>query len=181
MNLIKEKWPILLVILLEIVIGILLLCQPVNFTNIAIIISGILLALRGLLCIGKYMRSELKVASREQNLAKGLMLLAVGLFCALNSRWLLDTFSSLTILYGAAILVMGFYKLQRMVDMLRARHTHALWAAASALMALAVGFVILWNPFGNPAALWIFIGISLLIEALVDLISLFLRSKKAGA
>ena len=39
----KEKWPMLLVSLLEIVIGIVLLVQPVNFTNLAIIISGILL------------------------------------------------------------------------------------------------------------------------------------------
>lgn len=181
MNILKEKWPILLVSLLEIIIGIVLLIQPVNFTNLAIIISGILLVLRGILCAMKYLRAEPKAAIREQNLAKALILISAGLFCALDSRWLLNTFSVLSVLYGAAILVMGFFKVQRMVDMLRAKHEQSIWAAASALMALAVGFVILWDPFGNSAALWIFTGICLLIEAVVDLVSLFLRSKKAGA
>ena len=174
----KEKWPMLLVSLLEIVIGIVLLVQPVNFTNLAIIISGILLTMRGVLCFMKYLRAEPKAAIREQNLAKALMLIAAGLFCALDSRWLLNTFNDLSVLYGAAILVMGFFKVQRTVDMLRAHHEKSIWAAGSALMALAVGFVILWNPFSKSAALWIFTGICLLVEAVVDILSLFLRSKK---
>lgn len=175
-----EKWPILLVSLLEIIIGIVLLIQPVNFTNLAIIISGILLVLRGILCAMKYLRAEPKAAIREQNLAKALILVTAGLFCVLDSQWLLNTFSDLSVLYGAAIVVMGFFKVQRTVDMLRSRHEKSIWAAASALLALAVGFVILWNPFSKPAALWIFTGICLLAEAAVDLVSLFLRSKKAG-
>lgn len=181
MTFLKEKWPILLVSLLEIVIGIVLLIQPVNFTNIAIIISGILLVVRGILCAVKYLRAEPKAAIREQNLAKALILVSVGMFCVLGSQKLLNAFPALSILYGAAILAMGFFKVQRTVDMLRAKHEQTIWAAASALLALAVGFVILWNPFSKPAALWIFTGISLLIEAVVDLVSLFLRSKKSKA
>ena len=178
MTFLKEKWPMLLVSLLEIVIGIVLFIQPVNFTNIVIIISGILLAVRGVLCALKYLKAEPAVAAREQNLAKALILVAAGAFCALGSQKVLNTFPSLPVLYGAAILAMGFFKVQRTVDMLRAKHEQTIWAAASALLALAVGLVILWNPFSKPAALWIFTGICLLVEAVVDILSLFLRSKK---
>lgn len=181
MTFLKEKWPILLMSLLEMVIGIVLLIQPVNFTNIAIIITGILLLVRGILCAVKYLRAEPAAAAKEQNLAKALILVAAGMFCMLGSQKLLNILPSLPTLYGVIILVMGFFKVQRTVDMLRAKHEQILWAAASALLALAVGLVILWNPFSKPAALWVFTGICLLLEAVVDLVSLFLRSKKAGA
>lgn len=179
MTFLKEKWPILLMSLLEMVIGIVLLIQPVNFTNIAIIITGILLLVRGILCAVKYLRAEPAAAAKEQNLAKALILVAAGMFCMLGSQKLLNILPSLPTLYGVIILVMGFFKVQRTVDMLRAKHEQAIWAAASALLALAVGLVILWNPFSKPAALWIFTGICLLLEAVVDLVSLFLRGKKA--
>lgn len=178
MTFLKEKWPILLMSLLEMVIGIVLLIHPVNSTNIAIIITGILLLVRGILCAVKYLRAEPAAAAKEQNLAKALILVAAGMFCMLGSQKLLNTLPSLPTLYGVIILVMGFFKVQRTVDMLRAKHEQTIWAAASALLALAVGLVILWNPFSKPAALWVFTGICLLAEAIVDILSLFLRGKK---
>lgn len=181
MNLLKERWPFLLVSLLEICIGIVLLIQPVNFTNIAIIITGILLIVRGFFCAVRYVRAEQKVAAKEQALSKALILLAAGMFFVLDSKWVLNTFSTPTLLYGVAILAMGFFKVQRTVDMLRAKNERWLWSCGSALFALAVGLVILWNPFGNINAVWTFTGISLLVESVVDLVSLFLRSKKANA
>lgn len=178
MNNLKKHWPILLISLLEIIIGIVLLIQPVGFTNIAIIITGVLLAVRGILYTVRYVRSDEKAAVKEQSLAKGLTLVAAGLFCMLDSAWLLNTFSVLSVLYGVAILVMGFFKLQRAIDMLRAQSGQWLWAVGSAALALIIGAIILWNPFRSSNGLWIFTGICLLAEALVDLVFVALRSMK---
>lgn len=178
MEFLKKHWPILLVSLLEIVIGILLLIQPVDFTNVVIIVTGILLVVRGLFSAVKYVRSDVKTAVKEHTLAKALILLAGGMFCILDSHWLINTFSTLAILYGVAILVMGFYKVQQTVDMLRMQSAQWLWNGISALVALAVGIVILANPFGNANALWIFTGICLLVEAVLDLVFVVLRGMK---
>jgi len=168
-----------LVSLCELAVGILLLIDPVGFTSGIVIGLGVLMTVSGLLSAIAYFRSEPQEAVRQQKLARGMCLMAAGLFCAFNSGWFIATFPVLTALYGAAILLLGLVRVQWMVDEIRLKSGKWMWAGLSALLAIAFGAIILCDPFSSSAVLWIFAGISLIAEAALDIIAMvFIRKKK---
>lgn len=160
--------------LVELIIGILLLIDPVGFTSGIIVAVGIVLMLWGVGTIIRYFRTEAVQASVRQLLAKGLILLVAGAGCTFCSYWLLATFPILILIYGVMILVAGITKLQWMVDMIRMKRRRWFFAAISAVASILCGVVVVSNPFASTAAVWMFIGISLIAEAVFDMIgSLF--------
>lgn len=174
----KETGSSLLLCLFEIVVGILLLLNPVAFTTGIIVACGILLLLLGLGSAVKYFRTSPEEATEGQELAKGLMLLTAGGFCALRSQWFLVTFPVLSVIYGIMILVAGLGKIQWTVDLLRMKKKKWFLAAVSAVVSIVCAVVILNSPFTSSAVLWMFTGISLIVEAVLDLVTLFLNGRK---
>lgn len=177
----KENGSSILMCLFEIIVGILLLVNPLGFTTGIIIACGILLLVLGLVSVVKYFRMDPETAAQTQALAKGLILLAAGWFCAFRSHWFLVTFPVLAVIYGIGILVAGLGKLQWTVDLLRRKRKKWFLAAISAAVSLVCAVVILRNPFTSSTVLWMFTGASLLVEALLDLVTLFLNSRKPRA
>ena len=172
----KKHLPGALVCLIEIVVGIILLLRPVGFTALIIIGGGVLLILRGLMSVIKYFHTSPSAAEKEQQLARGLITLALGLFCTLKSGWIIATFPVITALYGVAILIVGIYKTQITADMLRQKRPYWQFTAISAGLAVVFALIILLNPFTTTAFLWTFTAISLIVEAVLDLIAI-LRSR----
>ena len=119
----KENLNGILVCLFEIVVGILLLINPVGFTSGIITAVGIALMVIGLVCVVKYFRADARVAAVSQLLVKGLVALLGGAFCTFRSAWFVVTFPVLTILYGVAILITGLSKVQLTVDMIRLKNS----------------------------------------------------------
>lgn len=111
MAVIKENINTIVICLCEIIVGILLMINPIGFTSGIIIILGIVLLISGIISVIGYFRTEAAIAVREQGLAKGLVGSTLGLFCILQSRWFIVAFPILTFLYGAAILVLGLFKI----------------------------------------------------------------------
>ena len=72
--------------LAEIIIGILLLVNPVAFTSGIIVAFGIVLMIMGIGTTIKYFRTEPEEAAVSQILVKGLLELLGGTFCAFNSH-----------------------------------------------------------------------------------------------
>jgi uncharacterized membrane protein HdeD (DUF308 family) len=68
---------------------------------------GILAAVAGAWKLISYFRTKPEEAMQKRDLANGLMLLILGLFCAFRSQWLIVTFPVITVLYGVATLVLG--------------------------------------------------------------------------
>ncbi len=158
----------LLTCIFEILVGILLLINPVGFTSFIIVVFGVVLAAMGVLSLGKYFRSDAEKASQESGLAKGLIFAIFGLFCAFKSEWFIITFPLLTVLYGILALISGISKVQWAVDMLRAKHKYWYVEVIGAALTLIFAVLILTNPFATTAVLWTFIGITMIIEAIVD-------------
>ena len=98
------------------------------------------------------------------------MLLA-GAFCAFNSHWFIATFQVLTLVYGVVILITGITKIQWTIDIIRMKRSKWFWAAISTAISIVCGVVIITSPFSTTAVLWMFIGISLIVEAVFDMIS----------
>lgn len=152
----------------ELTVGILLLIDPAWFTAGIITVVGWLLALMGIWTTAGYFRTPAVQAAREQKLARGLCIMALGLFCAFGSGWFIATFTALAVLYGVAMLLLGIMRVQMTVDAIRQRTGRWLWAGIGAAVTLVCAGIILINPFAATQALWVFAGISLIAEAAVD-------------
>ena len=162
----------------EILIGILLLINPVGFTSGIIIAFGIVLTIMGIGQIIKYFRTDAEEAASGGKLTKGILFAVLGLFCTFKSGWFIATFPVITVLYGVLILAAGVTKLQQAVDMARVKQPYWFVALISALLTLIFAILIIFNPFASTAVLWSFIGITLIVEAVMDVVT-FIFTKKS--
>ena len=178
MKALKKHWGGIVLCLLEILVGVLLLIDPIELTNGIIVIVGVILGFAGLVSIVKYFRCEAAEAAAGQLLMKGLLAILVGVFCVLKSQWFIATFPVLTSVYGAAVLVTGLSKIQRTVDMVRAKQSRWFLGLLSAVATIAFAVVILENPFATTEVLWTFIGIALIAEAVLDAVAMLFGNRK---
>ena len=174
-----KKTGSLIVCICELLVGILLLINPVGFTKTIIIAIGVVLILTGIGSLITYFRTEPVYAARSQNLAKGLIAIVAGLFCAFRSRWFISAFPILTMLYGVGILLTGIAKIQWTVDMARLKMSKWFLAAIGAALSILFAAVILMNPFQSTTFLWPFVAVSLIVEAALDAIALLLSRGSA--
>ena len=85
----------------------------------------------------------------------------------------------LTLVYGVVILITGIAKLQCTVDIIRMKRSKWFWMAISAAISVFCGIIVITNPFSTTAVLWMFIGISLIVDAVLDMIgSIFVNRDK---
>lgn len=172
-----SKFSKLILALCELVLGVVLLVNPVGFTNLIIIVSGILLLAYGLMSTVHYFRLSPAQASEGQALTQGMLLIAGGIFCILKSNWFMATFPLLTVLYGIITLITGISKIQWTVDLIRTKASKWFWAAISAVITLICSVIILCNPFSSTVIIWNFIAITLVVEAVFDVVVAFFADK----
>ena len=163
--------------LLQVILGILLLVDPVGFTSGIIVTFGVFLLVLGVFAVVRYFRTEAFYAAKSQSLFRGLIFLIAGGFCALKYQWFIATFPVLTILYGVLVLLTGLGKVQWTVDMIRMKKPKWFLAAISAVIAIVCSAVILSDPFTSTTVLWIFTGISLIVDAVFDIVAVFLSER----
>ncbi len=169
----RERIPTIGNILLcffELLVGIVLLIHPEKFTTAIIIVLGIALMVMGIISIVKYFRLPAEDAANGQHMMKGLTFLLGGAFCVFNSQWFLAMFPIITIIYGVIMLLCGLEKIQLTVDMLRVKRRKWYFEAISAVASIACAVVILCNLFKVVSVLWIFTGIALIVEAVLDIV-----------
>lgn len=160
----------ILLSLCEIIVGILLLINPMGFTVGIITFLGVVLLIAGAVSVIQYFRIAPEEAAQGRSLASGLIEIALGLFCVLRSGWFLATFPVFTMVYGTVTLVTGIAKIQWAVDMIRAKKTKWWWGAIDAAVTIVCAVIILCNPFTSTTVIWTFVAISLIVEAVADVI-----------
>lgn len=176
------KWNVIFFSLCEIIVGVLLLLDPIGFTSAIVIALGAALLAAGAVSVFGYFRMNPVEAALTGSLARGLFLLLTGGFCVFRSGWFIAAFPLLTILYGVVILLAGLGKVQWAVDALRLRTGRWFLPAISAAVTILCGAVILSDPFASTMVMWMFIGISLIVEAVLDIVVLiFCRIKEKTA
>lgn len=164
-----------LLCLIELAVGILLLINPTGFLSIIILGLGVVLGVMGLVAGVKYFRTPAAEAAAEQGLLKGLLALGAGIFCMAKSGWLAEL-DLLTKAVGLVIVIVGLGKVQRVIDRIRLKKAWPV-AAASAVITLAFGVILLTGAFGLD--FWTFAGIALLVEAVCDIADLVFAAIKA--
>jgi len=163
--------------LAEVIIGILLLINPVGFTAGIIMTLGVVLAVMGVSSIIGYFRAEPEEAAQSSGLMKGLLLVGGAFVCLFKTQWLIAAFPLITVFYGVMILMTGISKLQWAVDLLRLKQKYWFVTLIGAVLSTLFAIVILMNPFASTGVLWTFIAVSLIVEAVMDILT-FVFGKK---
>lgn len=161
----------------ELIVGVLLLINPVAFNKGIIIAVGVGLMVLGLYKIIRYFSVKPDVAARQGDFAKGFIFALVGILCTFNSAWVLATFPTITVLYGIMILVAGVTKLQSAIDILRLKRGSWGLMFFSAVVTVLVAVLVIVNPFTSILVLWKFLGITLIVAAVLDIVA-FIASRK---
>ncbi len=160
---------------IEILVGVLLLINPIGFTSGIIIGAGVVLALGGLASVILYFMSAPAEGVASQRLFRGLVMVMGGLLCITQYQWIITAFPLLTVIYAGWMLVLAAMKVQQMADMLRLGSGRWYMPAIAAGLAAVLAIIIILNPFGAVNAVWTFAGISLIAEAVVELVGAILK------
>lgn len=174
---IRDKFSVATLSIIEILVGLLLLISPVGLTEWIIVIAGFILMGTGILKIISYFRTPAEEAILQRSLTFGILSVLLGLWCMFRSQWFIALFPLLTTLYGILILINGVAKVQWTADMLRLKKRRWGWMALSAVVTVVCAVVILRHPFAATATLWRFIGITMVVEAVIDIIAVIFIQK----
>lgn len=164
----------------EIVLGVLLLINPLGFTSGIIMGGGVLLLISGITALIAYFRTAPVEAAKQQMLARGLGLILLGGFLVMRSDWLIAVFPMLTLLYALVILMGGLMRVQWAVDALRLKKKLWYWHAIGALLAIGFAVVIMLNPFAATNFMWTFVALSLIAEAVIDILTMVFTGRKTA-
>ncbi len=164
-----------LAILFYFVCGLLLLLLPNLALGIANAALAIILCVIGLRCIFCYIRGSVLDSIMGVQLAVGLVAICVGMLLLFNPMFLAE---ALPFLWGLALLVGGFGKVQMAADLNRIGDKRWWIALLGALLSFVLGAMAIAQPAFIASVLTQFVGISLLVEAVLDLISFLTINKK---
>ena len=178
MNIIRKNWALLLTAIFSIVVGVLLLVNPVFYAIAMIKVAGVLFVVLGIIDIVKYFRTDPQEAAKGSAFYSGSIMIAAGVFCLFESGWFVGVFPVLAVLYGLFQILIGFRKLQRMVDALRVKQELWYLKAISSGITLLFGFLIIFNPGMTMMSVWVFTGITLIIEGILDGTLIFMQVQK---
>ncbi len=173
-NLFKGRTGAIALAVIEIVVGVLLLIDPLGFTAGIIRGAGVVAVLTGVVDITRYFMVSPEVGAQQQRLFRGMIEVLGGVTAVIKYDWFISAFPLLTVLYAIAMLVLSASRVQKMADMLRMKQPRWYLPGIAAAVAIVLSTIILINPFGAVAAVWTFAAISLLAEAAVDLVTIFL-------
>ena len=180
MGFVKKNGGAIVAGLVELLIGILLFVDPVGFTSGILKAVGGILLLCGVICLLRYFNTDPVQAALEQNFSKGLIMILLGAILALQTQQVMALFPLLAQLYGIAILIVGVVKLQQGVDLLRLKARFWFLAGVNALLAIVFAAVILSNPFASTVVLWRLAAVSLIAEAVLDVVVLIMTGKEGS-
>lgn len=161
--------------LLEIVLGILLVLMPGTVISYFLIIAGAILAISGTVSLVKYFVAKPNEAVKG-SLTGALVSLSIGVFliiCNAHVKGLLDT---ITLVIGAVILYTGYQKLENAVEKIRKKQFFVV-TLVSALITIVVAVLAIFNVINKDIILQ-FIGVALIVEAVIDLADMIVGALK---
>ena len=149
----------ILLCIAEIIVGVLLLVNPDAVTSAFIIGAGAVMILTGIVFCTLYFVGEAEKMVIKQLLFKGLLLIILGVLCVTQ--------------YGV-LLILAAYKVQCTVDILRLSGIRWYFPAISAALAVVLALFILLNPNTAMNIVWGFMGVSIILEAGLEIATIIL-------
>lgn len=160
-----------------ILLGLVLLILPGVATSVLFNGIGAVCLLIGLIHVIRYHRLDARQAVVSNEMAFGLAWIVGGASVILFKALLV---SLLPILFGLVILFGGVIKIQSTLGFRRMNAARWYWQLICAAVSVVLGVLILANPFSTAMMMMRVIGISLVIEGGMDLISRIAYKRACG-
>lgn len=164
-----------LAVLFYAVCGLLLLLWPTLALSIASYAVATLLCIAGIICIISYMRKSILQAVLGSQLAVGLITIFLGILLFANP---LVLGALLPFVWGFSLLIGGFGKVQMSIDMKRIGDKYWWGLLIAAVASFLLGTLAIMQPVFIAQTIIQFIGVSLLVEAVVDIIAYIIVHRK---
>lgn len=164
----------ILLCIAEIIVGVLLLVNPDAVTSAFVIGAGAVMILTGIVFCTLYFVGEAEKMVIKQLLFKGLLLIILGVLCVTQYGVLLAALPFVTWVYAIAMLILAAYKVQCTVDILRLSGIRWYFPAISAALAVVLALFILLNPNTAMNIVWGVMGVSIILEAGLEIATIIL-------
>lgn len=141
-----------------IILGIIMLIWPESILSWLCILVGILLLVGGIVYLGSFFVRMGKPTSFAGDLFLGLLLILLGILLLVRPGYVIAV---IQYVFGFLILAYGILDLQASFSL----HSFGLswnWALVASIVTIALGILIIADPFGSLSALVILIGIVLI-------------------
>ena len=178
----KYILPLVVLILFELMIGVLLFLKPEEFTKTMIVIFGFVLIVFGAVFLIQFLTEQKENGSKKwELLVLAIAVLGLGALCAAASGFVLKLFAIPAVLYGIFLIIAGIFK-GRAFFVMRSEGIKAPFLLfISALLSIALGCLLVLHPFESVVVLWRIAGLSWILGAIGDGVSLIFGAKAIGA
>lgn len=155
------------------VIGIILVAFPeTSGATIAYICAG-LAAFYGITHVIAYVMSKPSFDVYRFDLVEGIAGLGLGVYVAFNPTFIMEVIPTIV---AIVILLDSLIKVQNAVDLMRLGHQNWWVVLMMALISSFLGILMLFYPFYTYMSLYTFVGVGMVITAIIDVISIFMVS-----
>lgn len=159
---------------LMLIVGIVLTLNPSIATSMIMTIASIALVVYGAFMVFGYFRSG--VGESDGMLSRGLISITAALVCWIAPDALL---ALVPILIGFVLMMSGVEELERAISLRRMSYPRWHLIMAFSVVILILGLLIVFNPFSSLMTLIRFIGVSMAVSAVLEIVgSLMYGDKK---
>lgn len=152
-------------LLLMLALGLTLLIHPENIYNLVLNVCGAVLLAFGVIRMLAYWNSDPYAAMQNRQFTTGTLLALAGLCLIIFKPVFI---SILPFLLGTVLLIGGAFRLQGALDLKRLNAGHHRPVLISCIVSVAMGLLIMANPFQSAMILLRVIGAALILEAVMD-------------
>ena len=164
----KLKWNLILMSILYLALGIFLLLVPGTALNIVCYaLGGVVLACAAVQLI-RYFAVERGVFQSQLTLISGLVCLGLGAFLIIRSDIVVRI---LPIVFGLFVIFDSLGRIQNALELRRCEYSSWKGFLLLAVLSVVLGIIMILDPFGTMETLVMAIGIILIIEGALNLIS----------
>ena len=172
MKSLKMNIPMILLILFEAAVGIFLLRDPETFTKVVVTLFGIILLTIGVTYLIRYLRARKEGINDALAMLIAVVTLAIGAVCTFASGAVIGLLAAVAVIYGVVLIICGIYKLQNYFLMKKAEFPVSALSMISGVLAILLGVIVVAYPKDAAFSVWQLAGIVLIVEAVMDLVSL---------
>ena len=159
-------------VLFEAAVGILLLINPEAFTRTVIILLGLILIVIGITYLIRYMQDKKMDKDNPIIMLIAVVTLVAGIVCVFFSGAIIGLITAIAIIFGVILIISGVYKLHNYYLTKKKGAPVSTVSIVSGIVAAILGVVIIIYPKDAAFSVWQVAGIMLLIEAVIDFLSI---------
>lgn len=170
----QYKWQNIVTAVIYILFGIVLAVFPTTAVRTLGYMLGGVLIFAGAVKILLYMKENNQKNYYTNDLMIGIIAVVIGVFVVFKIEVLL---SIIPFLFGLVVLANGSMKLQNVMNLKRAGYKNWTAMLIVALLGLALGIILIINPFSSVVFLFRIVGICFVYSGVTDIFILFVISK----